>query len=207
VSSTRSHWENVYEHKPSNEVSWYRPHLDRSVAWISTLAKPSDAVIDIGAGASTLVDDLLDRGFQDVSALDVSSAALAVAKSRLGEKAKKVCWIEADIMSWQPVRQYDVWHDRAAFHFMITPAQQDAYLATLRAGTRIGSLVVMGAFALDGPDKCSGLPTQRYSVETLAARLGSDFVVVEHAREIHKTPWDSEQRFTFAVLRRLQSHA
>lgn len=183
-------------------MSWYKPHLDRSVAWITTLAKPADAVIDIGAGASTLVDDLVGRGFRDVTVLDVSGAALAVSKARLGDRAENCSWIEADITAWQPVRQYDVWHDRAVFHFMTSQPQQDAYLSALRAGTRTGSLVIMGTFALDGPEKCSGLPVQRYRPETLQRRLGAEFVVVDQARESHRTPWGSEQKFTFAALRR-----
>jgi len=202
VSRTRSHWEDVYGRKPSTGVSWYQPHLDRSLGWIAALAKPSDAVIDVGGGASTLVDDLLGRGFRDLTVLDVSGAALAVSRARLGAEAAKIRWVEADITTWQPDRPYDVWHDRAVFHFMTSPAQQEAYLAALRAGTRAGSLVVMATFAPDGPESCSGLPVQRYDAETLAARLGSDFVLVDRAREDHRTPWGSEQRFTFAALRR-----
>lgn len=202
MSCTRSHWEEVYGRKPGKEVSWYRPHLERSLGWIAGLATPSDAVIDIGAGASTLVDDLLDRGFHDLTVLDVSSAALAVTRARLGDRAGKVFWIEADITAWRSERRYDVWHDRAVFHFMTTPVQQEAYVAALRAGTRPGALVVIGTFALDGPDRCSGLPVQRYSPESLAARLGSDFQLLDHARELHRTPWGSDQAFTFAALRR-----
>ena len=202
MSRTRSHWEDVYGRKPGNEVSWFRPHLERSLGWIARLATPSDAVIDIGAGASTLVDDLLDRGFSDLTVLDVSGAALAVTRTRLGDRAGKVCWIEADITAWRPERRYDVWHDRAAFHFMTTPAHQEAYVAALHAGTRPGALVVIGTSAPDGPDKCSGLPVQRYSAESLAARLGSDFQLLDHAREFHRTPWGSDQAFTFAALRR-----
>lgn len=203
MSGTRSHWEDVYGGKPGNETSWYQPHLERSLEWIAGLAAPSDAVIDVGAGASTLVDDLLDRGFHDVTVLDVSGAAMAVTKARLGDRARGVCWIEADITAWRPERRYDVWHDRAVLHFMTTSAQQEAYVAALRAGTRAGTLLVIGTFALDGPEKCSGLPVQRYSAESLAARLGSDFQLLEHAREIHRTPWGSDQAFTFVAMRRL----
>lgn len=199
---TRSHWENVYARKSSKDVSWYQRHLDRSLTWITASAKPSDAVIDIGAGASTLVDDLLDRGFRDVTVLDVSAAALAVSRRRLGDRAGDVRWIETDVTAWRPDRSYDVWHDRAVFHFMTAPTQQEAYLVALRAGTRSGSLVVMGTFAPDGPEMCSGLPVQRYDTDTLSRRLGDDFTVIDRVRETHRTPVDAEQRFCFSLLRR-----
>ena len=206
MSRTRSHWEEVHGRKPAKEASWYRPHLERSLEWIAGLAAPSDAVIDVGAGTSTLVDDLLDRGFRDITVLDVSGAALAATRARLGDRAGRVCWIEADLAAWQPARRYDVWHDRAVLHFMTTSAQQEAYVAALRAGTRPGSLVLIGTFALDGPEQCSGLPVQRYSAESLVACLGGDFQLLDHARDLHRTPWGSEQAFTFVALRRLAGH-
>lgn len=202
MGSTRSHWDQVYEHKPSHVVSWYRPHLDRSLSWIDGLARPSDALVDVGGGASTLVDDLLARDFRDITVLDVSGAALQAARTRLGPRAGQVRWIEADVADWRPVRRHAVWHDRAVFHFMTTPAQRAAYVATLRAGTAPGALVIMGTFALDGPEKCSGLPVERYSAETLSAVLGDGFVPVDRAEETHRTPSGAEQRFSWSVLRR-----
>lgn len=202
MSGTRSHWDHVYEHKPNQAVSWYRAHLDRSLSWIDSLARPSDALVDVGGGASTLVDDLLGRGFRDVTVLDVSGAALQAARARLGLRAARVQWVEADIADWRPARRYAVWHDRAVFHFMTTPVQRAAYVATLRAGTAPGALVIMGTFALDGPARCSGLPVERYSAETLSAVLGDDFVLVDRAEESHRTPSGAEQRFSWSALRR-----
>ncbi len=202
MSGTRSHWDHVYERKASQVVSWYRPHLDRSLSWIDGRAAPSDALVDVGGGASTLVDDLLDRGFLDVTVLDVSATALQAARARLGPRAAQVQWVEAEIADWRPTRRHAVWHDRAVFHFMTTPAQRAAYVATLRAGTAPGAFVIMGTFALDGPGRCSGLPVQRYSAETLAACLGEDFVLVDRAEESHETPSGAEQRFSWCLLRR-----
>ena len=202
MSRTRSHWEDVYRRKSAQDVSWYRPHLDRSLAWIAREAKPSQAIVDVGGGASTLVDDLLRRGFGDVTVLDVSGEALAASRQRLGAAGAGVHWLEADITAWRPERRYAVWHDRAVFHFMTTPAQQAAYLATLEAGTSPGALVIVATFAPDGPEKCSGLPVQRYSAETLAARLGDTFCLVDHAYETHTTPWQAAQRFCFGLFRR-----
>ncbi|MCA0301358.1 MAG: class I SAM-dependent methyltransferase [Proteobacteria bacterium] len=204
MSSTRRHWEDVYKRKPVTDSSWYQPHLDRSLAWIEALARPADALIDIGGGASTLVDDLLLRGFQDVTVLDVSGAALTVAKDRLGENARKVCWLEADIVDWQPPKVYRTWHDRAVFHFLTTPEHQEAYLEALHAGTEPGSLAIVATFALDGPEKCSGLKVQRYSTETLAQRFGAAFELIDQGQESHRTPRAAEQRFSFVALRRLR---
>lgn len=203
MSSTRSYWDDVYRRKSANQVSWYRSHLDRSISWIEALAGPADAVLDVGGGASTLVDDLLLRGFQDVSVLDVSPAALEAAQKRLDVRAPQVSWIAADITDWHPPRRYRVWHDRAVFHFMTTPPRRDAYLAALREGTGPGSLVIISTFAPDGPEMCSGLPVQRYCADALAAKLGSDFGLVEQARQTHRTPWGGDQAFTCAAFRRL----
>ena len=144
----------------------------------------------------------MQRGFGDVTVLDVSGASLAASRQRLGAAAARVHWLEADITAWRPQRRYAVWHDRAVFHFMTTPAQQAAYLAALEAGTSAGALVIVATFALDGPETCSGLPVQRYSAETLAARLGRDFSLVDHAYETHTTPRQAVQRFCFGLFRR-----
>lgn len=204
MSGTRSHWEDVYVAKAETAVSWYQPHSERSLALIAAAAPTLGAsIVDIGGGASTLVDDLIARGYRDLTVLDVADAALAKTRARLGDNAGKVTWVVADITQWKPPRAFDLWHDRAVFHFLTEPAQQEAYLAALNAGTHEGSTVVMATFALDGPEKCSGLPVQRYSPATLARRLGAAFELVDEAAEIHKTPWESEQRFSYAVFRRV----
>ena len=203
MSGTRSHWEKVYTTKTETEVSWYQPHSLRSLELISTAAlDPAAAIVDIGGGASRLVDDLLARGYSDLTVLDVSDAALAKSRLRLGSEAGKVAWVAADITAWHPSRTYDVWHDRAVFHFLTTPESQAVYLAALRAGTAAGWIVIMATFALDGPESCSGLPVQRYSPQMLAARLGPAFSLTRQAEETHETPWGSQQKFSYAVFRR-----
>lgn len=202
MADVRDHWENVYSTKAETAVSWYQPRSERSLAHVAAAAGPADPIIDIGGGASTLVDDLLLRGFVDVTVLDVAEAALSKSKARLGARAGEVHWIVADITQWQPDRRYKVWHDRAVFHFLTGDAQQKAYVAALTAGTARGATVVMATFALDGPEKCSGLTVQRYSPQTLATRLGPAFDLIDAGAESHHTPWGAEQKFSYAVFRR-----
>ncbi len=203
----RKHWDNVYTTKDETAVSWYQPHSARSLQLIR-FASPGGAasVVDIGGGASTLVDDLLISGFIDLTVLDISDASLSRSKVRLGERAAMVAWIVADITQWNPTRQWDVWHDRAVFHFLTEPEHQDAYIAALAAATMPGATVIMSTFALDGPENCSGLPTQRYSSATLARRLGRAFDLTADDHETHTTPWGSEQRFSYAIFRRGRSN-
>jgi SAM-dependent methyltransferase len=202
MADVRDHWEGVYSTKAETAVSWYQRHSNLSLAYVTASAGTASHIVDIGGGASTLVDDLLERGYGNVTVLDISDAALAKAKARLGDAASRVTWIVADITRWHPPRLYAVWHDRAVFHFLTKAEDQDAYIAALRVGTEPGSVVIMATFALDGPDKCSGLPVQRYSPETLAARLGSPFVLTEKTQETHATPSGAEQRFSYAVFLR-----
>jgi SAM-dependent methyltransferase len=203
MGSTRGHWEDVYASKADTAVSWYQPHAARSFAMIVS-AEPDrgSPIIDIGGGTSTLVDDLLAAGYTDLTVLDIADTALAKAKARLGRDQARVSWVVADITRWRPARTYQVWHDRAVFHFLTDDTRQDAYIAALHAGTHPGSAVIISTFALDGPDKCSGLPVQRYSATTLAKRLGPTFALVGQASETHKTPWGSGQRFSYAAFRR-----
>ncbi|WP_425069570.1 class I SAM-dependent methyltransferase [Reyranella sp.] len=206
MSGTRSHWEEVYTTKAETAVSWFQPHSVQSLELIASAApNPASAIVDIGGGASRLVDDLIAQSYTDLTVLDVAEAALVKSRSRLRGDDSKVAWIVADITDWRPARAYDVWHDRAVFHFLTEPAQQEAYLSALRTGTSPGSTVVMATFALDGPEKCSGLPVQRYSPETLATRLGPTFSLTGEANETHETPWGAEQRFSYATFRRLSS--
>lgn len=204
MGSTRSHWEDVYTSKAETAVSWYQPHSVRSLELIASAAPGRDAaIVDIGGGASTLVDDLLAAGYTDLTVLDVAEAALAKSRARLGDKSARVTWMVADITQWKPPRAYDVWHDRAVFHFLTERTQQDAYIGALMAGAKPGATVLMATFALDGPEKCSGLPVQRYSPTLLADRLGAAFRLAGEATETHVTPWGSEQRFSYAVLKRV----
>ncbi|MDE2134681.1 MAG: class I SAM-dependent methyltransferase [Alphaproteobacteria bacterium] len=203
MHTMREHWDGVYATKGETEVSWYQPRPERSLALInSAVPDQSAAILDVGGGTSTLVDGLLAQGYSDLTVLDVSEAALARSKARLGQRAGKVSWIVADITAWRPPRTWRVWHDRAVFHFLTATADQDAYIRALKAATAPGAMVVMSCFALDGPEKCSGLPVQRYSAAILAARIGGDFELVSQASERHLTPWQSVQNFSYAVLKR-----
>ena len=197
------HWQGVYATKGDADLSWHQSQAELSLELIRTHAPDRSAsIIDVGGGTSNLVDDLLAAGYADVTVLDIAEVALARARARLGDKASKVDWITADITRWSPARIWNVWHDRATFHFLTEPERQEAYIAALLSGTAAGATVILSTFALDGPEKCSGLPVQRYSPESLAARLGAPFALVASADERHLTPWRSEQHFVYAVFER-----
>ena len=202
-ASRQAHWENVYTTKGEAEVSWFQqspaPSLDLIV---QAGATPESAIIDIGGGASRLVDNLVEQGFEDVTVLDLSAAALAADKARLGARADRVNWIVADATTWEPARAYDIWHDRAAFHFLTDPSDRDAYIARLGRGLRIGGHAIIATFAPDGPEKCSGLSVARYDSESLGRTLGVAFDLIHAERHEHTTPWGSRQAFQFSVFRR-----
>jgi SAM-dependent methyltransferase len=199
----RGHWEGVYTEKGEAEVSWFQETPAPSLELLRLIgAAPSSALIDIGGGASRLVDSLLAQGFVNITVLDLSQAALAKARARLGDEAGKVKWVVADVTQWHPTETYDVWHDRAAFHFLTDAEDQAAYLQALKEALRRGGHAIIGTFALDGPEKCSGLPVQRHSAESLGALLGQDFTLLMSRRHEHVTPWNSVQRFQFSTFRR-----
>lgn len=199
----RTHWEGVYSTKAENEVSWFQETPEISIEMIKASGAAKDAaIIDIGGGASRLVDALLADGFRSLAVLDLSAAALEAANKRIGPDGAEVEWIVADVTTWKPARTYDIWHDRAAFHFLTDPADQTAYMDCLRSALRIGGQAIIGTFALDGPEKCSGLPVQRYDSAHLAETLGPSFELVEARRESHHTPWNSIQSFQFSRFRR-----
>jgi SAM-dependent methyltransferase len=164
--------------------------------------RPRTSVVDIGGGASRLPDALLDEGYEDVTVLDVSGAALAASRKRLGSRAKNVTWIVSDVTTWDPTRSFDVWHDRAVLHFLTDDADRRAYVQRLQRALRSGGTAIIGTFALDGPEKCSGLPVVRYDSSKLAELLGTSFTCVDSKRHEHATPWGSTQRFQFSVFRR-----
>src|SRR5437899_8332041 len=171
--SRQRHWENVYATKGESEVSWFQETPALSLELIRLVGSiQNSGIIDIGGGASRLADCLVSQGYQDVSVLDLSAAALASARSRIGDNAKQVTWIAADVTTWEPSRTYDVWHDRAAFHFLTDPKDQAAYMARLRRALRPGGHAIIGTFALDGPERCSGLNVSRHDAGSLAATLG-----------------------------------
>lgn len=203
--STRSaHWENVYATKGETEVSWFQDSPAISLALIRA-ANPdrTAAIIDIGGGASRLVDALLREGYCSLAVLDLSANALEAARARIGPAASNVDWIVSDVTTWQPTRSYDVWHDRAAFHFLTEPRDRAAYIERLQSAVRPGGQIIIGTFALHGPEKCSGLPVQRYDGKSLAAELGAAFELIETRGEIHSTPWKSNQAFQFSRFRKI----
>ena len=206
-ASRRAHWENVYTRKGENEVSWFQPSPEPSFDLIVQAgANSRSAIIDVGGGASRLVDHLVEQGFEDVTVLDLSDAALAAAKSRLegklGVRATRVNWTVADATSFEPARPYDIWHDRAAFHFLTGANDRAAYIARLGRGLKIGGHAIIATFALDGPGECSGLPVARYDSASLGQTLGTGFKLVHTLRHEHATPWNSRQNFQFSVFRR-----
>jgi SAM-dependent methyltransferase len=201
--SRQSHWQNVYTSKGENQVSWFQETPAPSLELIELAgAGPSSGIIDIGGGASRLADCLVSQGYEDVTVLDLSAAALASARSRMGDRAARVTWIAADVTTWEPSRSYDVWHDRAAFHFLTLAKDQAAYVARLRRALRPGGHAIIGTFAPDGPERCSGLLVSRYDAASLAATLGSGFELIDARRHEHVTPWGATQKFQFSTFRR-----
>ena len=200
----REHWERVYSTKAADAVSWFQKHADLSLDWIraSGIAKTA-SLIDVGGGSSTLVDDLLHEGYSSLTILDVSAAALAGTKARLGAQAEAVAWIAADITEVDlPSRAFDLWHDRAVFHFLTASHDRAAYVSALLRALKPGGHMIVSTFAEDGPSLCSGLPVHRYSPSGLHAEFGSDFALVKHQREEHRTPSGALQRFVYCYFRR-----
>ena len=199
----QAHWEHVYQTKAETEVSWFQETPTLSLEFIHTAGVGKDApIIDIGGGESRLVDALLDEGYTALSVLDISQKAVAETQGRLGQRASHVTWIVADVTAWESERTYDLWHDRAAFHFLTEPADQDAYVAQLMRALRPDGHLIIGTFALDGPERCSGLPVVRYDARSLSQRLGPLFELVESRNHEHHTPAGYVQRFQFCWFHR-----
>lgn len=204
TKSDQEHWQSVYTRKGETEVSWYEARPERALALLDRAGlAPHHAVIDVGGGASHLVDALVAINQAHVAVLDISEAALATARSRLGSRAEAVEWIVSDITAFVPDRTYDIWHDRAAFHFLTDPGERSAYRNVLTRALVPGGIAVIGTFALDGPERCSGLPVARYDAQGIADALGPKLRLIDARHDIHTTPWGSEQAFQFAVLERL----
>ena len=199
----QAHWQNVYQEKGEYKVSWFQERPAISLELIEAAGATSNsAIIDIGGGASRLVDALVDKGHGDVTVLDLSESAVSIAKARLGERAAMVNWIVTDVTQWQPTRGYDLWHDRAAFHFLTEASDRSAYIDRLTKAVRRGGHAIIGTFALDGPERCSGLPVIRYDAAQLSAALTPSFALVDMRRDDHKTPWGAVQHFQFSVFKR-----
>ncbi len=199
----QAHWEHVYATNGENEVSWFEDSPTVSLDLIrSTGVGTGASIIDIGGGASRLVDALVNEGFAAVTVLDLSEQALATARTRLGSRAANVRWVVADVTTWDPSETYDVWHDRAAFHFLTEPKDRTAYAERVAKAVRPGGHVIIGTFAPDGPERCSGLPVVRHDTASLGEMLGREFAVAESRPHVHRTPWGTTQRFQFSRFRR-----
>jgi SAM-dependent methyltransferase len=198
------HWQNVYRTRAADAVSWYRPQLSVSLELLELAGLSAESrLIDVGGGASTLVDDLLSRGLKGVTILDISEAALAVARQRLGERARDVTWVVTDLLQAKLAeRSFDLWHDRAVLHFLTEASDAARYAAVAAGAVPIGGHAVIGGFAPDGPEKCSGLPVARRSAEEIAVILAPDFHLLATRVERHITPAGAEQSFAYALLRR-----
>jgi len=200
----KTHWEHIYEKKGPTQVSWYQEHAQFSLQYIrNTGIQKTGHIIDVGGGASTLVDDLITDGFQRISVLDISGTALQLARQRLGTKANMINWIEADITRADlPHQAYDLWHDRAVFHFLTQPSDRQCYVDTVRNSLRKDGHLIVATFALDGPERCSGLEVVRYSSESLHGEFGKDFDLVDSINETHHTPFGTEQKFIYCYCRK-----
>lgn len=200
---SKAHWDHVYSTKPVDAVSWYQPHAEQSLALIrGTGTARSGAIIDVGGGASTLVDDLLAEGYTDLTVLDLSAAALESARRRLGPRAGLVTWLEGDVTAVElPAHHYDVWHDRAVFHFLTEEEDRKAYVASVLRSVKPLGHVIVATFAEDGPSQCSGLPVVRYSPEQLHAEFGTAFALLKQEREAHHTPLGTVQKFIYCYCR------
>jgi len=200
IADVKEHWETIYKTKQPDEVSWTQEVPAASLAFIHQFQITKNAkIIDIGGGDSNLVDFLLAEGYTDLSVLDISEAAIRRAQERLGKQAQKVTWIVCDILDFKPKEKYDVWHDRAAFHFQTEPAKIDAYLNIVK--NAVDGMVIIGTFSTDGPTKCSGLEIKQYNEDGMKAKfIQSDFKNLECKREDHITPSGAVQNFVFAAL-------
>jgi len=205
VLERQAHWQNVYQTKSEQTVSWFQERPNVSLDLIHATGVDNGAsIIDIGGGASRLVDALINEGFNAVSVLDLSEKALATSKTRLGTQSQQVQWIVADITQWQPSQTYDVWHDRAALHFLIEPKDRAAYVERVNKSVWTGGHVIIGTFAPDGPERCSGLPVVRHDAASLGEMLGPSFALAETRRHDHQTPSGTIQKFQFSRFQRIK---
>jgi len=201
--NVETHWEKIYREKAPDAVSWYRPHLETSLALIERAAPERGvSIIDVGGGESTLVDDLLAHGYQNITVLDVSQTAIAVTKKRLGSAAEEVQWVTADILNGELApNAYDVWHDRAVFHFLTAMDQRVAYVRQVARAVKPGGHVLVSTFGPEGPTKCSGLEVVRYDAESLHTEFGVRFRLLDSIKEFHNTPFGTTQQFLYCLCR------
>ncbi|TAL31392.1 MAG: class I SAM-dependent methyltransferase [Alphaproteobacteria bacterium] len=200
----KSHWEDIYQRKGADKVSWHQEQPGLSLRMIADAGlERGAAIIDVGGGASRLIDSLIAQGYTNLTVLDISGRALEAAKERLGPLSQRVQWVESDIADFKPRQKFKFWHDRAVFHFLTDPQDRDRYLETMRRSLDAGSYAMIAAFAPDGPEKCSGLPVQRYSHESLQLALGPSYKELAHHSETHVTPAGGQQKFVYALFRKM----
>lgn len=206
MASRQEHWDGVYGARSEDELTWFEATPSISLEFVGLYLRPGDALIDIGAGASRLVDALLDKGFSPLTVLDLSGSALEVSRQRLGDRGNGVNWIEADVTTWQPDRDYAVWHDRAVFHFLTDAEARTAYAQAMCQALRRDGVAIIATFADDGPEKCSGLPVVRYAPEELEQELTrlvpGQFEMISSLRHMHITPKGNRQSFQYSVFRK-----
>ena len=200
----KEYWQNIHHSKGSTQVSWYQEHPTLSLQYIkNTSINKSGQIIDVGAGASMLVDHLLDDGFQNITVLDISAEALEISKTRLAKRAEFVNWLVAHITKVKlPHNQYDIWHDRAVFHFLTNPKDRESYVKLVTDSVKPGGHVIVATFASDGPERCSGLQVARYDSESLHDEFGSTFDLIDSTNEVHQTPFGTEQKFIYCYCRK-----
>lgn len=199
----QSHWDAVYERKPASEVSWHEPRPEKSLELIrATAIGRADPIIDVGGGASLLVDELIAAAYLDLTVLDISTSALERVRDRLGRRASSLTLLHQDVTAFRSERQYSLWHDRAVFHFLIEREERQRYFAALRQSIRPDGHVIMATFGPSGPQRCSGLPARRYDARLLAAELGAGFALVQSALLTHRTPADVHQQFLYCWFNR-----
>ena len=198
------HWENIYRTKQTNEASWFQSTPVTSLGFLKELNIPITAkIIDIGGGDSLLVDHMLNLGYKDITVLDISETAIDKSKKRLGEYARQVKWIVADITTFHPAEKYDFWHDRATFHFLTQDSEVETYIETVERNLQPNGVLVIGTFSEQGPEKCSGIPIKQYSEKTMTERLKAFFLKIKCISVDHKTPFDTIQHFVFCSFRKL----
>jgi SAM-dependent methyltransferase len=205
MSDRHRHWEGIYRTRGTDQVSWFQAHARSSLRLIQDSGAGLDAgIIDVGGGASVLADNLLDAGYRNLTVLDLAESALATSRRRLGPRARQVTWLAADITRAQlPIAAYDVWHDRAVFHFLTDPADRERYVQQVLHAVKPGGHVIVATFGPDGPLQCSGLDVVRYAPDALHAEFGARFRLLRHEAEIHHTPAGKEQEFVYCYCRRI----
>ena len=198
------HWDKIYSTKSAQQVGWYTPHLKTSIKWITELnLTAEDPVIDVGGGASTLVDDLLSAGYKELTVLDLSEGAISLTRKRLGTLSSSVTWMNGDVTKIElPSQYFKLWHDRAVFHFLIDTERQQRYKNALLEALKVDGYFIIGTFDLEAPPQCSGLPVQRYTSEILCSTFGKEFQLKRHQHEIHRTPSGLEQTYVYCLFQR-----